>query len=124
MDKTPELTEAEMVEILKEIARDGSNAAARIAAIKQLREMGHGSGEKLAVRTVIDTIRFNIGQLDLRLYEEIGLDERAPPPFTRRVAAWPSSVWTGSCGRPRYDFSSTAANRSTSSSKMTAISLA
>jgi hypothetical protein len=42
MDTTPDLTEAEMVELLKEIARDGSNAAARIAAIKQLREMGHG----------------------------------------------------------------------------------
>jgi HK97 family phage portal protein len=33
-----------------------------------------------AVRTVIDTIRFNIGQLDLRLYEELGLDRREPRP--------------------------------------------
>jgi hypothetical protein len=37
MDKTPELTTDEMVEILKSIARDGGNAAARIAAIKELR---------------------------------------------------------------------------------------
>lgn len=37
--QTPELTEEEMVEILKAIARDGSNAAARIAAIKELRIM-------------------------------------------------------------------------------------
>ena len=36
------LTEQEMIEILEEIARDGSNAAARIAAIKQLREMDAG----------------------------------------------------------------------------------
>lgn len=36
-DTTPELTETEMVEILKGIARDGRNAAARIAAIKELR---------------------------------------------------------------------------------------
>ncbi len=41
-DATPELSEAEMVEILKQIAREGQNAAARIAAIKQLREMGVG----------------------------------------------------------------------------------
>jgi hypothetical protein len=32
----------EMVEILKTIARDSGNAAARIAAIKQLREMQGG----------------------------------------------------------------------------------
>ena len=41
-ETTPDLTEGEMVEILKEIAREGQNAAARIAAIKQLREMGVG----------------------------------------------------------------------------------
>jgi hypothetical protein len=40
--QTPELTETEMVEILKAIARDGSNAAARIAAIKELRTIGRG----------------------------------------------------------------------------------
>ena len=33
------LTEPEMVLILEEIAREGTNAAARIAAIKQLRDM-------------------------------------------------------------------------------------
>jgi hypothetical protein len=35
--ETPELTELEMIEILKGIAREGGNAAARIAAIKMLR---------------------------------------------------------------------------------------
>lgn len=40
------LTEQEMVDILEELARDGSNAAARIAAIKMLREIG--AGEKPA----------------------------------------------------------------------------
>ena len=44
LERTPELTEVEMVEILKRIARDGGNAAARIAAIKELRLMR--SGEK------------------------------------------------------------------------------
>lgn len=39
MDQTPELTEVEMVEILKHIAREGGNAAARIAAIRELRIM-------------------------------------------------------------------------------------
>ena len=34
------LSEKDMVGILEEIAREGSNAAARIAAIKVLREMG------------------------------------------------------------------------------------
>jgi hypothetical protein len=42
MDTTPELTEVEMVEILKAIAREGGNAAARIAAIKELRAMASG----------------------------------------------------------------------------------
>lgn len=37
MEPTPELTESEMVEILKEIARDGRNGAARIAAIRELK---------------------------------------------------------------------------------------
>jgi hypothetical protein len=36
------LTEDEMVEILEEIAREGGNAAARIAAIRALREIGAG----------------------------------------------------------------------------------
>lgn len=49
-DTTPELTEVEMVEILKAIARDGGNAAARIAAIKELRAMA--SGEKPAVDSI------------------------------------------------------------------------
>jgi hypothetical protein len=40
--KTPDLTEAEMVEILKTIAREGQNSAARIAAIKTLREIRNG----------------------------------------------------------------------------------
>jgi hypothetical protein len=44
--KTPDLTEAEMLEILKDIARNGANGAARIAAIKVLREMA--AGEKPA----------------------------------------------------------------------------
>jgi hypothetical protein len=43
MEKTPELTEVEMLEILKAIARDGGNAAARIAAIKELRAMQSGA---------------------------------------------------------------------------------
>jgi hypothetical protein len=43
-EPSEDLTEAEMVEILKSIAREGQNAAARIAAIKQLREMGVGHG--------------------------------------------------------------------------------
>jgi hypothetical protein len=42
MGTTPELTEVEMVEILKAIARDGRNGAARIAAIKELRAMAGG----------------------------------------------------------------------------------
>jgi hypothetical protein len=41
-ETTPDLTTEEMVEILKAIARDGGNAAARIAAIKQLRDMDTG----------------------------------------------------------------------------------
>jgi hypothetical protein len=40
--RTFELTELEMVEILKAIAREGGNAAARIAAIKELRAMASG----------------------------------------------------------------------------------
>jgi hypothetical protein len=36
------LSEGEMVEILETIARTSGNSAARIAAIKQLREMGVG----------------------------------------------------------------------------------
>jgi hypothetical protein len=42
VETTDELTETEMVEILKAIARDGGNAAARIAAIKELRAMARG----------------------------------------------------------------------------------
>lgn len=44
MDKTPDLTRDEMLEILKSIARDGGNAAARIAAIKELRAI-EGEGK-------------------------------------------------------------------------------
>ena len=40
---TPDLTEVEMVEILKDLARNSSNGAARIAAIKTLREIQGGS---------------------------------------------------------------------------------
>ena len=36
------LTEQEMIEILEEIARDGGNAAARIAAIKELKAFDDG----------------------------------------------------------------------------------
>ena len=36
------LTRSEMIQILEEIAREGSNAAARIAAIKQLEAMRRG----------------------------------------------------------------------------------
>jgi hypothetical protein len=50
MDKTPDLTEVEMVEILKLIAREGGNAAARIAAIKELRAIARG--EKPADQTI------------------------------------------------------------------------
>jgi hypothetical protein len=42
MDQTPELTEVEMLEILKAIARDGRNGAARIAAIRELRALQSG----------------------------------------------------------------------------------
>lgn len=42
MADSERLTEEEMVEILEDIARNGQNAAARIAAIKQLREMADG----------------------------------------------------------------------------------
>ena len=42
METTPDLTEVEMVEILKTIARDGRNGAARIAAIKELRAIAGG----------------------------------------------------------------------------------
>jgi hypothetical protein len=52
MDTTPDLTEQEMVEILKAIAREGGNAAARIAAIKELRAIDQG--EKPAQDTVRD----------------------------------------------------------------------
>jgi hypothetical protein len=37
------LSEQDMIEILEDIAQNGNNAAARIAAIKQLREI-RGSG--------------------------------------------------------------------------------
>jgi hypothetical protein len=37
------LDEQEMVDILEDIARNGGNAAARIAAIKALREMDAGA---------------------------------------------------------------------------------
>jgi hypothetical protein len=36
------LSEQDMVDILEEIAKDGGNAAARIAAIKTLRELDRG----------------------------------------------------------------------------------
>jgi hypothetical protein len=46
MDTTPDLTDDEMLEILKEIARSSSNQAARIAAVKELR--GWDRGERPA----------------------------------------------------------------------------
>jgi hypothetical protein len=48
---TPDLTETEMLEILKDIARSASNQAARIAAIKELRAMKRGE------QSVEDTVR-------------------------------------------------------------------
>jgi hypothetical protein len=36
------LSEQEMIDILEDIARTGRNAAAKIAAIKELRAMGRG----------------------------------------------------------------------------------
>jgi len=42
MEPTPDLTEVEMLEILKQIARDGRNGAARIAAIRELRAIRGG----------------------------------------------------------------------------------
>ena len=42
METTPDLTQEEMLEILKGIAREGGNAAARIAAIKELRAIQRG----------------------------------------------------------------------------------
>jgi hypothetical protein len=50
-EKTDDLTDLEMVEILKAIARDGGNAAARIAAIKELRAINLGE------KPVEDTVR-------------------------------------------------------------------
>jgi hypothetical protein len=46
-----------MVDILEEIARDGSNAAARIAAIKQLREMGAGDESAAGGFDMLDEVR-------------------------------------------------------------------
>jgi hypothetical protein len=40
------LTRDEMIAILEEIARNASNQAARIAAIKQLEAMNRNEGEK------------------------------------------------------------------------------
>jgi hypothetical protein len=37
LEATPDMTQEEMVEVLKGIIRDGKNGAARIAAIKELR---------------------------------------------------------------------------------------
>lgn len=42
VEKTPDLTDVEMLEILKTIARDGRNGAARIAAIRELRAVQAG----------------------------------------------------------------------------------
>jgi len=50
IETTADLTETEMREILKTIARDGGNAAARIAAIKELRAMARG---ELPVQDVV-----------------------------------------------------------------------
>lgn len=40
MEQTPDMTTDEMIEVLKGIARDGKNGAARIAAIRELRAIG------------------------------------------------------------------------------------
>ena len=51
------LDENEMVRILEEIARDSGNAAARIAAIKQLREMSkHRDDSDKTPLTVVDNL--------------------------------------------------------------------
>lgn len=48
------LTDQQMVEILEGIARDGSNKAAQIAAIKQLRAMAGGDEDERPERGVMD----------------------------------------------------------------------
>lgn len=42
VERTPDLTDEEMLEILKDIARHASNQAARIAAVKELRAWRRG----------------------------------------------------------------------------------
>lgn len=62
METTPELTETEMLEILKAIARDGRNGAARIAAIRELRAMQ--AGERPSSDTVAQL--YEVGKPGLR----------------------------------------------------------
>lgn len=50
------LTEQEMVDILEDIARNGRNAAAKIAAIKTLREMGNGNDQPAAGFDALDEL--------------------------------------------------------------------
>ena len=50
------LTEQDMVDILEDIARNGGNAAARIAAIKVLREMDAGEKPPAAGFEALDEL--------------------------------------------------------------------
>ncbi len=50
------LSEQDMVDLLEEIARDGGNAAARIAAIKVLREMRDGEKPSAAGFEALDEL--------------------------------------------------------------------
>ena len=50
------LTDQEMVDILEEIARDGGNGAARIAAIKTLREIANGEQPAAGTFAALDEL--------------------------------------------------------------------
>lgn len=54
MDKTPDMTQDEMVEVLKAIIRDGKNGAARIAAIKELRAIQGGEKKQTSGFEALD----------------------------------------------------------------------
>lgn len=53
---TERLTEDEMIDILEDIARTAGNAAARIAAIKVLKEMGSGESPPAAGFEALDEL--------------------------------------------------------------------
>lgn len=50
------MTEQEMLDILEDIARNSSNAAARIAAIKELRAIGAGQKPVLEGFAALDEL--------------------------------------------------------------------